>query len=64
MKHSKSSLVANLQYELFFAIALFLLPIYKILIIEKNFENIVSLLSVLAILIMMFIQIQIFKKKE
>lgn len=64
MKLNKSSLVANLQYELFFAIVLYLLPIYKILIIEKNFENVTSLLSVLVILIIMFVQIQIFKGKE
>lgn len=64
MKLNKSSLVANLQYELFFAFVLYLLPIYKILIIEKNFENVTSLLSVLVILIIMFIQIQVLKGKE
>lgn len=64
MKLNKSNLVASLQYELFFAIALFLLPIYETLFLEKNYGKAINLISILVILVIMFIQMQVFKGKK
>lgn len=64
MKLNKSNLVPALQYELFFAIALFLLPVYEAIFLEKNFERASQLITILVILIIMFVQMQVFKGKE